>query len=388
MREVNTTLDDVGFSDIVTIRNKLMKNSKSLRLESGMPDFKTHPLIKEAMKRAIDDDKTFYAPSSGYPQLREALYQKLTRENGIHLNSPGDVIVTDGGVGAISYALKTIINPHTYDEVIIPDPNWGQTRDLILYNNGIPVPVKLDERTFRLDPIRVEERITSKTKAIILNTPHNPTGSIASSDDLAEIVSIAERYGVYIISDEPYEDIIYEGEHVSPASLSHYEGIITAGTASKSYSMTGLRIGWAAAANKKIMGNLEKAVLDTCNGVSAPTQFGFLAALTNPNEINPWIQEMVSIYRERRDLLMEGINASTHFQCESPKGAFYIFPRIINYDGSDADVATRLLENDPPIGSVPGSSFGKAGKGHIRFAYSTNTESVRKAAHILRYFRM
>ena len=384
MKEVNTTLDKVRFSNIVTIRNKLMQHPGSIRLETGEPDFPTHPLIKEASTKALNEDKTSYAPSSGIPQLREAIFRKCTLENRISLNSPEDVIVTNGGVGAISYSLKAIINPYTRDEVIIPDPNWSMTEAIILFNNGIPVHVPLDiNNGFRLDPEKVEEKISARTKAIVINSPHNPTGAVMSREDLEKIIRISEEHGLYLLSDEAYEHIIYEGEHIILGSLSGYEGIISLFTFSKTYSIPGLRMGYAVTKNKKIMENLRKTVLDTCNGVSLPTQYGVLAALANPDDINPWIEDMVCQYRKRRDILMQGINASNHFECASPCGTFYLFPKIKNFKGSDEDMTNILLNNNPPVGSVPGSSFGQVGKDYIRFAYSTSTKSVERAAEII-----
>ena len=392
MREVNTTLDDVTFSSIVRIREKLMeyerRGEKTLRLESGEPNSDIPVLIEEEIIQAIRNKKTRYTPSTGIPELKAALFQQHTLENKISLNSPDDIIITNGGMGAISSSLKAIINPYKRDEIIIPDPNWTPTREMICMHHGIPIPVALDVNNgFRLDPEKVKERITPRTKAIVINSPHNPTGAVYSRQDMRDLVRIVENSGIFLLSDEAYEDLIFEGEHVSPGSLSVYEGIATLKTLSKRYSMTGLRVGSVATKHKKLMQNLKKVVLYTVNGVSSITQYGsHKGALSG--EVNRWIQETVASYKERRDILMEGIKASRHFECETPQGAFYVFPKIVNYNGSDEDVKDILLDQNPHFGSVHGSSFGKAGEGHIRFAYSVSLEDVKTASEVIANLRI
>lgn len=362
-----------------------MQIHDSMRLESGEPDFPTHDVVKEGNKKALDENKTSYPHSSGVYELRNALLKKCREENGIPLGSPNDIIITNGGVGAICCSLAAVVDPFSGDEIIIPDPNWGTTEILMKFCSGIPVKVELErDNGFRLNPSDLERKISPRTKAVVINSPHNPTGAVYSRQDLQEIISIAEKHGIYLLSDEAYEHIVYDAEHISPASLSDYKGIISLFTFSKSFAIPGLRVGYTATKNKDVMENLQKTVFCTANGVNSIAQYGSLEGLEHELETKPWIQSMVLEYRKRRDILAEGIASSRHLELTHlPQGAFYVFPRIKNFDGSDKDFGDRLLKLNPPIGSVPGSSFGEAGKGYIRFAYSTSTEKVRQAAEIL-----
>jgi len=388
MKSLNKVLDEIKLSEIVEIRNKLMASPNSLRLESGEPDFPVHDNIKIAMIRALMKEYTKYTHSSGIPELRQEVYNKCVNENRISLDSKENVIITDGGVGSMSYSLHAIINAGEKEEVITHNPTWTPTIQMIRQSGAIPVLAPLDsERGFALDPGEIEDRITRKTKAIILNSPHNPTGSVFSKGDLEEVVEIADKNGLYLLSDEAYEHITYDVEHISPGSLSNYENIISLFTFSKSFNMTGLRLGYIATKNQEVMTNLRKVVLYHCNGINSATQHGGVAALRDA-EVKKDFDHIVAEYRKRRDILVEGINSSKHFECQSPEGAFYLFPKIKETELSDIEVARKLLDSNPPLGSIQGSAFGSCGGGYIRLAYSTATKDVEMAAEILSRLRL
>ncbi|MBI3622595.1 pyridoxal phosphate-dependent aminotransferase [Candidatus Pacearchaeota archaeon] len=383
MKSLNSTLEGVRTSDIVEMRNLLMANPSSLRLESGEPDFPVHEEIKSAIIRALIENRTRYTNSSGIPELRQAIYEKCVRENRIPLNSKEDVIVTNGGVGAIYSTLKVIINSGEGDEIIIHDPNWTPAAEMIKINHGVPVYAPLDAKNgFKLLPDEIRKRVTGKTKAIMVNSPHNPTGAVFTRRDLEEVVQIAEENDLYLLSDEAYEHIVYDAEHVSLGAISKPGRTISMHTGSKSYNMPGLRFGYIATTNEQVMRNLRKVVLYSCNGVNSITQDGGIAALSK-TDVRADFEGIVAEYRKRRDILLEAVNSSRHFECQTPQGAFYLFPRIKDTNLSDSGVVAKLLNNDPPLGSIKGSSFGKCGEGYIRLAYSTSTEDVKRAGEIL-----
>ncbi len=383
---MNKHLPDIQFSGIVTIRDRLLQHPNPIRMESGDPDFSTPDHIKEAMVKALRDNQTHYAASVGIKSLRESILRKLETKNRItNLNGPENILVTNGGMHALYIAWNTILNAG--DEVIVPQPNWTASTWNILLAGGkitqIPLKAELD---YRWDPDELSAGITDSTKAILINSPHNPTGGIMEKKDLLHLLTIAEKHNLYIVSDEAYEDIIYEGEHHSIAALAKefpknvQDKIISVYTFSKSYAMTGWRLGYLATSNMTLIENLKKMILYTINGVSTPSQYAGLAALEGPQD---HVGKMRDIYRERRDLIFNGVNKTSYLKCQHPpKGTFYLYPEITDaWQGSVMDLVNHLID-DFAIGCVPGEAF-HDDKKTIRFAFACSTEMIKQAINYL-----
>lgn len=373
-------LAGVGFSEIVKVRNKILamreRGENVLQFEGGEPFPNTPDHIKDACVRALAENKTRYAPSSGISPLLEAIADKLRRENGIPA-SASDVIVVNGGMQALFAAFQSSVNPG--DEVLMYSPYWTPVRDLIGLTRGTPVLV--DTMRARREGIRqtLEAAITERTRVLYVNTPQNPTGIVLTKNELEETARVARNHNLIVISDEAYEHVIYDGPHISIASLEGmYERTITCYTFSKSYAMTGWRLGYAVAPEPFITA-LKKLTLTSTNGVSTPTQWAGLAAITGPNEFTEWCRDE---YKIRRDLLVSGLR-SVGFEIESPAGAFYAFPNASAFGTDSWEIANRLLDR-AGVACLPGVIFGPEGEGHLRFSYSTSPDTIERGIEALR----
>jgi len=384
---MNNKLRDVVFSGIVKVRDKLLAAKDPIRLESGEPSFDTPQHIKDAMAKALQDNHTHYAPSTGIKPLREAILEKVARENGIdYLNGIGDICVTNGGMHAIYCALHTILNPG--DEILMQNPNWTATEWISLLSGATIKYVRLrPDLEYRWDMDELAKAVTDKTKVIFINTPHNPTGGVFTKDDMEKILDIAEKHDLYIVSDEAYEHIIYDEKHYSIAGVAKNRSatlrnkIITCFTFSKSYAMTGWRVGYTVSTGKEFNENMAKMILYSINGVSTPSQYAAVAALNGPQEN---VSRMRDIYKQRRDLLFEGINSTEYLTCEFlPKGAFYLYCGITPaWSGTEWDLANYLIDTYS-MGSVPGEIFYDT-EPAIRFSYACDTETIERAIATLK----
>lgn len=384
---MNEQIKNVVFSGIVTVRDKLLAAKNPIRLESGEPSFDTPQHIKDAMAKALQDNHTHYAPSTGIKPLREAIKNKVARENGIdYLNGLNDICVTSGGMHAIYCTLQTILNPG--DEVIMQQPNWTATEWIMLLSGAKIKHVPLrPELEYRWDMDDIRKAVNGKTRVIFINTPHNPTGAVFTKKDLEEILDLAEKHDLYIVSDEAYEHVIYGEKHYSIAGLAKNrpqklrDKIITCFTFSKSYAMTGWRVGYTVCTGKEFNENIAKMVLYSINGVSTPSQYAAAAALNGPQDN---VKRMCDIYRQRRDLLFEGVNATEYLSCEFlPKGAFYIYCQITPaWSGTEWDLVNYLIETYE-MGSVPGEIFYDT-RPAIRFSYACDTETITRAIATLK----
>ncbi len=365
-------LDEVGFSDIVQIRNKVLELRSSGQtvhtFHGGEPYFDTPEPIKYAMMKALVENKTRYAPSSGIEPLRVALAKKLREKNQIEAD-PEEVIVTAGGAHALHVAFQAVLNPG--DDVLIFSPFWTPIRDMVTETEAraLLVPTATARRIGLTATL--EQFSTSHTRAIYYNTPQNPAGTVFTRAEAEEVAAFAKKHNLIVIADEAYEDLVYEGEHVSIASLpGMFERTISTFTFSKSYAMTGWRIGYAVA-REPFMTGLRKLVLYSINGVSTPTQWAALEAL---NTTQSAIDARREQYRAKRDLLVAGL-CECGLQCDVPEGAFYAFPDVTKIHKDSRKVATILLDK-AHVATVPGVVFGAQGEGHVRFGYSMSTEAI------------
>lgn len=373
-------LEEIGFSDIVSIRNRIMnllsQGARVYQFEGGEPYMNTPEFIKAAMIRALEENKTRYAPSSGIPELREAIATKLQQKNRIPARD-ADVIVLNGGMQGLFGAFQSTINPG--DSVLVFSPYWTPIKDLIAHCQGrtILVPIR-EARQFGFEET-LDRYVDQRTKAVYYNTPQNPTGIVFTASEAKAVASFAQKRELVVIADEAYEDLIYDGEHLSIASLDGmFERTITCFTVSKSYAMTGWRLGYAAATEPWMTG-LRKTTLYSSNGVSTPTQWAGLAALTDESDL---LERNRQAYRQRRDLLCSGLN-ELGFPCELSAGAFYAFPDTSRISEDSREAAEILLDR-AQVATVPGIVFGEHGQGHLRFSFSTSIETIEAGLDSLR----
>jgi aspartate aminotransferase len=336
----------------------------------GEPDFDTPSHIVEAAKEALNQGFTHYTPTQGIPELREAIAEKSKKENEIPCTKE-NVMVTPTKFGIFASLLAVV---EQGDEAIIPDPGFVSYFQVINFTGAKAIHVETSQNDdFRMLPSRIAEAITSKTKVIILNSPCNPTGSVATKEDMRGIADLAKDHDIYVITDEVYEKIIYEGKHYSIASLDDmFERTITLNGFSKSYAMTGWRLGWILA-SKEIIKEIKKIQQHSLTCAVSFAQKGGVAALKGPQKP---AKDMVSEFKARRDLIVEGINSIPNLSCGLPKGAFYAFTKF-DFDMSSVDFSKYLIEN-AHVAVTPGSAFGNNGEGYVRFSYATSRDNIKE----------
>ncbi len=349
----------------------------------GEPDFDTPEHIKEAAIRALRDGKTKYTPADGIPELKEAIIEKLEKDNNISYTMD-EVIVSCGAKHSLYNIAQAILSPA--DEVIIPAPYWVSYPAQVLLNDATPVVVETkEEDNFMILPEQLEGAITERTKALILNYPSNPTGLTYTEDTLRGIAEIAIKHDIYIISDEVYEKLLYDGnKHISIASLSEEvkARTIVVNGVSKSHSMTGWRIGYAAGP-KDIIAAMKRIQSHSTSNPTSIAQWAALEALRGPQD---FLQTMLREFDRRRRFLVEGLNSIEGVSCLMPQGAFYAFPNIKGVLGrkginNSMELAMYLLE-EAMAALVPGSAFGS--EGYIRMSYATSMENLQKGLDRIR----
>jgi aspartate aminotransferase len=372
--------DEVGFSDIVNVRNRVMElraqGASVYQFEGGEPYRPTPDYIKNAVGEALKEHKTRYAPSSGVPELRRAIAEKLQTKNQIPAKVE-NVLVVNGGMQGLYSAFQSVVNPG--DEVLVFSPYWTPIKDLVAHCQGRIVLVPTEEARTNGFAATLARYARPDTRAIYFNTPTNPSGVVFNLAEAEEVARFAKENDLVVIADEAYEDIVYDEPHVSIASLDGmFERTITCFTMSKSFAMTGWRIGYAVAGEPWMTG-MRKALLYSSNGVSTPTQWAALAAFTNASD---FIETGRAAYRERRDLLVGGLN-ELGLTCALPAGAFYAFPDVSRIS-ADSREASEILLNRAQVATVPGAVFGPDGEGHLRFSFSTSIETIEGGLESLR----
>lgn len=352
-----------------------------INLSLGEPDFFTPDFIKEAAKQAIDQNYSYYSPVCGYSDLREAIAEKLKRDNNLNF-TPNQIIVSAGAKQAIANTLLSIINPG--DEVIIIAPYWVSYSELVKLADGIPVIIEANiNRNFKITPQQLQDAISEHTKAFIICSPSNPTGAVYSREELKQFVEVLSNYpNIVVISDEIYEHISFVGKHVSIAEFTElHDRVVVVNGASKSFAMPGWRIGYLAAplhiskACEVIQGQIT-------SGASSIAQRAALAAISRNPDTIPELKMMVDTFRQRRDIVFEELKKISMISFNKPEGAFYVFINIEAYLGNtngevkiktDNDLCMFLL-NKAHVALVPGSAFGT--NNYIRLSYATSTDKL------------
>lgn len=346
----------------------------------GEPDMETPALVCEAGMHALTNGDTHYTPNAGTMELRKAIAEKSNLAP-LRYNPKKEIIITNGGMGALSLLFLVILNEG--DEVLIQDPQWLNYVAQVKYCGGVPVRVPTDAaHNFTMQPEVVEGLITSKTKALMINSPNNPTGEVVDKETLEKLAEIAKKYDLLLISDEVYNTLIYDGvEFVSVASLPGMkERTVVINSFSKSYAMTGWRVGYAAGP-EEIIDRMTKCQENFNACVNAAAQHAAAVALDYPEEA----QSLCGIFAKRREVLLNGLNEIDGFVCNQPMGAFYIFADIRAFGMSSAEFCNRLLEEEHVV-CIPGSAFGESGEGYIRIAYTNQEESLKEAVKRIHSF--
>ncbi len=339
----------------------------AINLGLGQPDFPTPSHAREAAIEAIEaGDADAYTSNKGTRALREAIAAKHARDESLDVD-PENVIATAGGSEALHIAIEAHVDPG--EEVIIPDPGFVSYEALTQLAGGTPRPVPLrDDLT--LDPATVEEAITEDTAAFVVNSPANPTGAVQSRGDMAAFARIADEHDLLCISDEVYSRIVFEGEHHSPAAFAESDNVVVVNACSKSYSMTGWRLGWVTGSHERTERMLRvHQYVQAC--ASAPAQYAAEAALSGPQEA---AAEMVEAFERRREVLLDGLDAMG-LSCPRPDGAFYAMPEVP--EGWVDEVIDR------GVVVVPGEAFGDHGAGYARLSYATDTDTIESALGIM-----
>jgi len=348
-----------------------------ISLGIGEPDFDTPQHIREAAKRALDAGYTRYTPNAGFPDLREALSAKVAQVNGLDY-TPQEVLVSGGGcTGALLLALLTLVDPG--DEVIISDPCFVVYEAVARIVGATPIFVAVREKEdFRLIPEDIEKSLTAKTKLIILNSPSNPTGGVQRREDIAGIAEVARKHDLYIVSDEVYETMLYEGmRHQSIAAIKGMRHrTVTVNSFSKTYAMTGWRIGYAVGTSE-IIDQMIKLQQYTMVHAPAISQRAALAALNGPQDFT---ERMVKVFDKRRRFLVPRLNEIEGFRCPTPMGAFYAFPNVEGLGKLSKDLAQYLLQSGG-VAVVPGSVFGEGGEGYLRLSYAQPLDKLEEACN-------
>lgn len=353
---------------------------KIYHMEIGRPDFDTPAHIKEAAIKALLAGMVHYSASTGLPQLCQAIAEKLQRDNHVDVNPAGGVLV-GGGVKYIVYSImQGLINPG--DEVLLPDPCWLDYFSCVRLAGGVPVAVPLrQENGFQIDPDELARLITPRTKILVVITPHNPTGTVASEETLQVLADVAQKRDLLVLSDEIYEKLIYDDAvHHSLASFSGMaERTITVNGFSKAYAMDGWRLGYAAA-RKELITPILKVHM---SAMSCPTTFTQMGAVAAYKDSQACVDTMVTEFDRRRRMIMEAFAEMPGIVCNRPEGAFYFFPNVQAFGLSSLDMCAYLMR-EAGIASVPGSAFGEYGEGFIRLAYSDSYENLAEAMLAMR----
>jgi aspartate/methionine/tyrosine aminotransferase len=364
-----------AFEVLAKARALEAQGKEIVHLEIGEPDFDTPAHIIEAACQALRDGATHYTAAAGIPELRKVIAEDLSSRRGYDID-PAQVVVTPGAKPIMFYVLIALAEPGR--EVIYPNPGFPIYESMIQFMGAKAVPLPLrEERDFRFDVDELRELITDRTSLIILNSPQNPTGGILEREDLAAIAEICAERNIPVLSDEIYEQILYDGEFNSITAfdgMSPSERTIILHGFSKAYAMTGWRLGYGVMP-VWLAEHITRLMVNSNSCTSAATQWAGIAALRGPQDS---VTEMVAAFRERRDVIVQGLNDIPGIRCAKPRGAFYVFPNITG-TGMDSRTCESLFLNEAGVACLSGAAFGAHGEGYLRLSYANSVENIRKA---------
>jgi len=361
--------------EVLAKAKALEKQGKDVvHLEIGEPDFDTPKNIKEAATRALNAGYTHYTPSAGIPELRQAIADYISKTRNIPV-SPEEVVVTPGAKPIMFFSILALVNPN--EEVLYPNPGFPIYESLINFVGAKPVPIPLkEENDFSIDPEYVKKMITKKTKMIIINSPENPTGGVITREQLKVIADyIADRDDVFVLADEIYSRIVYEGKH---ESITQFAGMkdktILLDGFSKTYAMTGWRLGYGVM-RKDLALKVAQLMTNSNSCTCAFTQMAGVEALTGSQK-EP--ERMDAEFKKRREVIVSGLNNIEGITCKKPHGAFYVFPNITGTGMDCRKLGDHLLYN-AGVAVLPGTSFGQYGEGYLRLSFANSVENIKKA---------
>ena len=369
---------ETAFEVLVRARALEAQGRHVVHLEIGEPDFDTPAHIGEAAVQALKAGATHYGPSGGIPELREAIADDSTRRRGAKA-TPEMVVVTPGGKPIMFFVILALVDPG--DEVLYPNPGFPIYESMIRYIGGVPVPVRLvEQKGFALDVDQLCDKVGPKTRLIILNYPHNPTGGVIPEAGIRAIADVAVKHGVPVLSDEIYGRILYEAEHKSIAAMPGMEPLaIVLDGFSKTYAMTGWRLGYGImpAPMAQVVAKLQT------NATSCTATFTQIAGVAALRGDQGPVERMVVEFRRRRDAILDGLSRVPGFQCARPRGAFYVFPNITGTGYSSRALADKLLD-EAGVACLSGTAFGEFGEGYLRFSYANSLENIEEAVRRIR----
>jgi aspartate/methionine/tyrosine aminotransferase len=347
-----------------------------IHLEIGQPDFQTYPHISLAGMRAIANGQTRYTPPAGMPALREAIAADVSVRRGVDVR-PAEVVVGPGGKPGLFFPVLALIEPGRGDEVIFPDPGFPTYRAMVEIAGGVPRPVPLvEENNFSFDLAAFDALVNERTRLVVLNSPANPTGGVMPRADLEHIAAAAQRYGFWVLSDEIYSRLVYDGKAApSIFALPGMRGrTILVDGFSKTYAMTGWRLGYAVMP-EPLAERVELLLTHSVGCSAAFTQAAGLEAVTGPQDD---VDRMVAVFQSRRDRMVERLNAIPGVRCQTPQGAFYAFPNVSAFGIPSDELAMRILD-ETGVAVLSGRGFGAHGEGYLRLCYANSLENIERA---------
>ena len=369
---------ETAFEVLARARALEAKGHDIVHLEIGEPDFDTPNNVKEAAIKALRDGYTHYGPSAGLPEFRTAIAEYISKHRGVEID-PAQVVVTPGAKPIIFFTALALLDPG--DEVIYPNPGFPIYESMIDYVGATRVPIPLLEKNrFAFDPDELASLVTRRTRLVVINSPQNPTGGILPRETIARLCELAVKHDFYVLSDEIYSRMIYDGAHVTPYSFPGMpERTIILDGHSKTYAMTGWRLGYGVFP-KEMAAKVAKLQTNSNSCTCSFTQMAGIEALRGPQDS---VDLMVAEFRARRDLIVEGLNGIPGFSCHKPSGAFYVFPNIKGAGRSSKQMEDHLM-NEAGVAVLSGTAFGQYGEGYIRLSYANSQANIRKAIERIR----
>jgi aspartate/methionine/tyrosine aminotransferase len=369
---------ETAFEVLVRARALEVQGRSVIHLEIGEPDFDTPGHIVARAQQALEEGATHYGPGAGLPQTRQAVARYLKTWRDLDVD-PANVIITPGAKPIMFYAILALINPG--DEVIYPDPGFPIYESMARFVGGTPVPMALrEERRFRFDPDEFRSLVTDKTRLIIINSPHNPTGGVLTHADLQVIADVARERDIVVLSDEIYARLLYTGTHESIATFDGMpERTVLLDGWSKTWAMTGWRLGFGVFP-PELVPHVERLISNSVSCTASFAQEAAIAALEGPQEA---VDEMRAEFARRRAAIVSGLNSLPGVRCQEPDGAFYAFPNITGTGFASRDLADQLLQ-EAGVACLSGTAFGANGEGFIRFSYANSLENIEIALQRMR----